>query len=50
MIVSVPGMSTCQGLLKIGNPLDTTSEPAGRYSCFMRKAIEEDAVVTGVGA
>jgi uncharacterized protein (TIGR03437 family) len=48
VIASVAGMSTpCQGLIKIGHPQATSCEAAGRYEDFMRKAIEEDAVLEG---
>jgi uncharacterized protein (TIGR03437 family) len=45
VVASVAGMGTqANALLKIAKAADRSPEPAGRYSCFVRIAMEEAAV------
>jgi uncharacterized protein (TIGR03437 family) len=48
VIASFAGMSTqCEALLKIAKVSDLSPNPEGRYSCFVRKAMEGTTVPAG---
>ena len=48
VIVSIAEMSTqCEALLKVAKPSEVSPSPEGRYSCFVRKVMEETTELVG---